>query len=188
MDETTQNCTDCSATLPLSRYFLTSAQKPMKHCKDCHRERTKKWRAANPEKTRKHKADSYAKRGEKAREYARTYYQSEHGRANQDAWRQANRERIRENERQYRAGVYRWVMVERKYGLTQENYEAMESAQDGRCAICLLSLLDVRVHIDHCHETNRVRGLLCSKCNQALGLLMERSSNAARAAWYLAET
>jgi hypothetical protein len=59
----------------------------------------------------------------------------------------------------------------RKYGLTDETFAAMVAAQKNRCAICVadLGLGKGRV-IDHCHTTGRIRGLLCAKCNSALGL------------------
>jgi hypothetical protein len=53
-----------------------------------------------------------------------------------------------------------------RYGLTAAQYEAMLSAQRGRCAACWNA---PAAHVDHDHVTGRVRGLLCSSCNQALG-------------------
>ncbi len=74
--------------------------------------------------------------------------------------------------------------LKRVYGLTIEAYEKMLVDQNGLCAWCGRS--ETRragrkkrsenvpmLHVDHCHTTGRVRGLLCSACNQALGLLGE---------------
>lgn len=58
------------------------------------------------------------------------------------------------------------------YGLTQEQFEAMLEAQGGRCAICRTDTpggRDNRWHVDHCHATGKVRGLLCNGCNIGLG-------------------
>jgi hypothetical protein len=52
------------------------------------------------------------------------------------------------------------------YGLTAEEYENLFTVQDGRCAICHHQK---ELHVDHNHVTNKVRGLLCKKCNTALG-------------------
>ena|SRR5882672_334995 len=58
----------------------------------------------------------------------------------------------------------------RRYGLTHEAYENMLQAQGGVCAICGKPELTGRaLSIDHDHKTTKVRALLCSKCNLALG-------------------
>ena len=46
----------------------------------------------------------------------------------------------------------------------------MFDAQDGRCAICMNKSVTIRLAVDHSHSNNRVRGLLCRRCNRALGL------------------
>src|SRR5216684_1746352 len=56
------------------------------------------------------------------------------------------------------------------YGLTAQDLERMLIEQDGACAICTQTPAR-RLCIDHCHATQRVRGLLCDNCNIALGLL-----------------
>ena len=65
-----------------------------------------------------------------------------------------------------------WV----KYKLELEDWARMYEAQNGRCAICAecLSFEKNHVHVDHCHKTGRVRGLLCRFCNVALGSVFER--------------
>ena len=57
--------------------------------------------------------------------------------------------------------------LKRKYGITQADYLQMYESQKGACAICKrpYDLLQV----DHCHDTGKVRGLLCVPCNTALG-------------------
>lgn len=59
----------------------------------------------------------------------------------------------------------------RKYGLTQDSYEAMLFAQKGKCAICKTSFGTEVTNIDHCHETGNTRSLLCSPCNIVLGYI-----------------
>lgn len=55
-----------------------------------------------------------------------------------------------------------------KYGLTTNDIKGMLDRQDSKCCICKDSI-DMSAHIDHCHSTNKVRGLLCRGCNLGLG-------------------
>lgn len=57
-----------------------------------------------------------------------------------------------------------------KYGLFQDDYDRLYKTQNGVCKICGSSGSLV---VDHCHRTGRVRGLLCSTCNRALGMLRD---------------
>lgn len=56
-----------------------------------------------------------------------------------------------------------------RYGLTVDQVEEMLARQDGACAICHKPL--TKFHVDHCHTTGNVRGLLCSPCNRKLSLV-----------------
>lgn len=59
-----------------------------------------------------------------------------------------------------------------RYGITAEQYDTMLAHQGGVCAICGASEPGGKArvwHVDHCHTSNRVRGLLCGPCNRGLG-------------------
>jgi hypothetical protein len=75
------------------------------------------------------------------------------------------------------------------YGLTEEAYCAMLLAQGGSCAICGTDDPGGNgapsMHVDHCHRTGRVRGLLCSRCNLAIGNLEDSPDLLRIAADYL---
>lgn len=64
-----------------------------------------------------------------------------------------------------------------RYGITSTEYQERCEEQSNRCAICFKTPEEskgrskTKLVVDHCHETNKVRGLLCSACNSALGLL-----------------
>ena len=75
--------------------------------------------------------------------------------------------------------------IKRNYGITVENYDAMYAEQGGLCAGCRQSNKGSRFHIDHCHTTGIVRGLLCNKCNIALGLVDDRIETLANLISYL---
>lgn len=56
------------------------------------------------------------------------------------------------------------------YGITTLEKLEMIKAQDGLCKICQKEFADSRrTHVDHCHDTNRIRGILCVSCNTRLG-------------------
>ena len=57
----------------------------------------------------------------------------------------------------------------RSFGITSEDYDRMFSEQNGVCAICSNPPTKRSLHIDHCHKTGKVRGLLCYRCNIMLG-------------------
>lgn len=71
----------------------------------------------------------------------------------------------------------------RRYGMTIESYNLLIESQNNVCVICLKK--PEKFHVDHCHESGIVRGLLCSKCNTSLGLLQEDVKNFNRAIQYL---
>lgn len=86
-------------------------------------------------------------------------------------WAHDNPDRNRDNS-------LNWAL-KNTYGISREEYDRMMTEQDGRCAICGLDEPNshgrtgtkFRLSVDHCHDTGRVRGLLCQKCNRAVGLL-----------------
>lgn len=80
-----------------------------------------------------------------------------------------------------------------KYGISEEEYRKMINDQNNKCAICgvELEINDTNIHtsttlcIDHCHSTGIVRGLLCTRCNKALGLFDDNVYNLKSAIKYL---
>ena len=81
----------------------------------------------------------------------------------------------------------------KSFGVTQEDFEGMLEGQDGKCALCLISMDDYskisqnnRVFsVDHCHSTGKIRGLLCDKCNRGLGFFKDDIEALKRAIEYL---
>ena len=69
-----------------------------------------------------------------------------------------------------------------KYNLNPDEYLEMEEQQGGLCAICETS---TELHVDHCHTTDKIRGLLCFNCNAGLGAFKDNSEYLDRAKTYL---
>ncbi|MCQ4204655.1 endonuclease VII domain-containing protein [Streptomyces sp. NPDC058783] len=72
--------------------------------------------------------------------------------------------------------------LRRHYGLTEAERDQLIADQGGVCCICLAA---PAAHVDHCHETGRVRGVLCFSCNAALGQFKDRPDAIRRAAAYV---
>ena len=79
------------------------------------------------------------------------------------------------------------IYLKKTYNIGLEEYNLLFYRQEGKCAICGIHQTKIErpLYIDHCHETNNIRGLLCSKCNLALGLFQDNIENIERALAYL---
>lgn len=76
--------------------------------------------------------------------------------------------------------------LKKVYGITLDQYHKMLDEQGGVCAICgSPEMLREYLSVDHCHETKKVRGLLCGICNRALGGFRDNVHFLARAIEYL---
>lgn len=162
-------------------------------------EASRRWREKHPERAKQVERDAYhrrqAKEGNESAE--RVAVSAEHKRDNarerQRKWREANRDRVNElrrnsygrhAERERRAArewagknkeSQRALYLKRAYGLTVEQYEALGN----RCGICGAEQGNAnrtngdgkpyRLHVDHCHDTGRIRGVLCINCNMGIG-------------------
>jgi hypothetical protein len=74
------------------------------------------------------------------------------------------------------------------YRLADAAFQALWDAQGGRCAVCSKALVEGAnqgLHVDHCHATGAVRGLLCGPCNGGIGMLGDDAERVAKAAEYL---
>lgn len=112
-------------------------------CKECSSKSFKKWYQDNP--------GAMKKINDKNKERRKLYY--------------ANPETKRKN---------RIGHLKRMFGITEELYLELERKQKNRCAICNEKETSKdHLAVDHCHKTNKIRGLLCNRCNRALGYLKE---------------
>jgi hypothetical protein len=98
-----------------------------------------------------------------------------------------NPELKREKSRQYRKHLRetdpqklflsnRNTKLKQAYGIDLEQYDKMLKAQACKCAVCGKEHVEEekkRLVVDHCHDSEQIRELLCNNCNTALGLLKE---------------
>lgn len=96
--------------------------------------------------------------------------------------------RYQRNQQKRREDVFK-----RKYGITFAQRDAMYAEQEGKCKVCETHMTwdyrkDNTVHVDHCHTSGEVKGLLCSNCNTAAGLLGENPEITAKLTAYLLAT
>jgi len=112
-------------------------------CKLCKASARKKFREQYPERVKARESRAYARLVAEGK--ANTHY-------------------LRHFER------YRDEWLTRRYGITYADYQRMLELQKGLCAICNRS---AKLDVDHNHETGRVRGLLCRKCNLGIGYLKD---------------
>lgn len=76
--------------------------------------------------------------------------------------------------------------VKALYNMEPQDYLEMHARQNGECAICKQVPKTKRgLHLDHCHETGAIRGLLCHNCNVALGCFNDNPALMLRAIQYL---
>jgi hypothetical protein len=163
MDKTTKSCNVCKQEKPVLEFHRNRASKDglAKRCKPCSkvimaaqyakdprkwRAREKMWQSAAPEK--------YAALMERKATAQRE-------------WRLRNPDAAARIDRKKKY---------KQLGFTPEDYDRVYAEQGGLCALCgstgenqRHSNQTSRLHVDHCHSTGKVRGLLCFLCNSALG-------------------
>jgi len=148
---------------------------------------SKAWRAANKEKVAAYNKEYYAANKDAKAAYAREYYE-------------ANREAIRVKVKEYQAANREDIAAAKRlkrYGITAADHALMLKEQKNKCKLCKVTFVGkndknykkcLGEYVDHCHTTNKVRGLLCHKCNTGLGLFKDNIKNLQGAIIYLQET
>ena len=126
----------------------------------------RKWQAANPEKMKE-----YAK---KFKEAHPDYYKRCKYKLSTKNWYMKNR------------AVIDARMRKIKYGITESEYQGMILSQLGLCAICR-DPFTRRIHVDHCHKSKLVRGLLCHNCNLGIGNFKDSIDRLVSAISYLSK-
>ena len=81
------------------------------------------------------------------------------------------RTRRKNTPKEIKSKMYRIHNLMAFHGLSVEQYDKMFEEQNGLCKICGLPEINRRLAVDHNHNTGKIRGLLCTKCNNAIGCL-----------------
>lgn len=171
-----------------SRTTPTCGHPGRKHCAKgmCGACYQKRWAAIHPDQRAKHRSVSRPREKERFRnlslEEREVVYAKLRERSRQ--WRAKNREKHLEQSRKVSRSYYhsergkrchRNCRLKAMFGISLDDYEAMLASQGGVCAICKRAETTVRrgvvvsLAVDHCHETGKVRGLLCQACNVMIG-------------------
>ena len=148
----TKICTKCGQGKPLSEFYrVQKGRKITARCKACHNVQSLAWHRANPERARANRQRYATKPENRAKRYA-----------DHKKWKLAHPEQMKA-----------WLRKShlKAYGLTPEQYQQLYDTQQGRCGIC--RTWKATLHVDHNHNSERVRGLLCGPCNRGLGLFYD---------------
>jgi len=157
-----KRCKKCDQVKPLNDFYANPGGRDGRRpeCKACTSARRKLWYKANRD-----------------REIDRVR-----------AWQKDNHAYYLRKQSEYRATStrdHRSDHLKRKFGLTIEGYNALLGSQGGRCAVCGREPGRSNLHVDHDHNTGKIRGLLCFRCNGGLGQFKEKPARLLRAADYL---
>lgn len=108
--------------------------------------------------------------------------------ANKEWHKNHFQKKMKDPEFRARRNTYRRLWgIQDRYGLTEAQVKEMLEAQGWKCGIChsRLEWPSRYTHIDHDHETNKVRALLCHACNTGIGLFNENKDTMMSAIHYL---
>jgi len=95
-----------------------------------------------------------------------------------EQWRKNNPEAYVRSQRNTRR---KW-----QYGIDSDHFYKILDEQGGKCAICK-TVVDESAHIDHCHDTGTIRGILCRNCNVGIGMLQDSVEIIGSAVEYLSK-
>jgi len=146
-------CTKCKQEKPKSEFYKDNRYTGGLYCwcKQCEREYIDQWRTTKKGKESRKKSNKKSNKTKNTQDYRKKYRNGREGK--------------RANKRS---------QLKILYGMTIEEYEKMLKEQNGKCAICKSRNNNGNsLHVDHNHTTGKIRGLLCHKCNTALGIVNE---------------
>lgn len=196
-------CVNCSIIKEMSEFKRQKFSKNgiSNTCKECANSYLRKKRTENKLKFKDYDKTKYLKNQEEIKQTSKEYYNKnkenvlkkvksyrtrskEKRREWSKVYYSKNKETILKNNKKYDTSKSR---LKRLYNLELVDYNKMLIAQNNCCAICKIpkDKLRYKLSVDHCHKTGKVRGLLCSSCNTALGLFKDNIISLETAIVYL---
>lgn len=169
----TRTCNKCDHIGPLETDFpknkaYAGGYRPQ--CKTCHNAAARQWQKDNPQKFAAIQNTYHEKHGTYIRKKQREKFQKDSvANAAKNERTKGWRARMKaEGKMAEISRRYKFV----KYEMSPDEYDAKFKEQNGVCAICYLpDPQGIALAVDHDHETGENRGLLCGRCNKAIGLL-----------------
>lgn len=165
-----KTCTKCGVEKELGEFYKERgcSDGHRGSCKNCVKEYKARYREANKEKTAARAKIYYEANAAKIKTRAKEWGKTNNGRmvTRKMAYYKANRESI--------LAKAKIAAHRRLYNLREGEREEMIDMQGGCCIMCNTALEVDRpnkVHVDHCHDTGEVRGIMCQDCNHAEGKL-----------------
>lgn len=156
-----RECAGCRNFKPWDQFYKQERGQNGRRsrCKTCESARHTRYVAANRDKV-----NAKRKQSQSAPEVRARLAQRQREKRKQDP------ERFRAHDRK------------KLYGIGRAEWERLLQEQGGRCAICFR---EAPMAVDHCHQTGKIRGLLCRPCNCAIGLFHEDTERMTQAVAYL---
>ncbi len=165
-----KRCTKCGETKPIDLFGIQRGTRRAQ-CNPCRTLQADSWAKRNPERVRATRREWVAKNRERVRAYPRK------------TWAELTPE-----QRARKTARSKVLHLKRTFGITPEDWQHMYEAQGGVCALCRVPGRvgkHGKLQVDHCHETGRIRGLLCGPCNVALGIFGDTVSALERVLRYM---
>jgi hypothetical protein len=161
-----KTCTRCHLEKPLEAFYRDKRASDGRYamCKPCADRNTERWRSENADRDH----------------------------ATRRRWRTANADRLAVIKKRSAAAHPYNAWLKHRYGITLEGYHRLLQEQGGGCAICGAAENGLKKNkmlcVDHDHASGAVRGLLCDRCNKAIGYLNDDPALVGRALAYLQAT
>lgn len=192
-DISRKKCNECKEIKDINEFYnhQYGSFKKQAKCKVCSVISIKKYSKDNPEKMKEIEKNRYKRDREKRIACSTKVYENKKVEylEKKKIYRQKNKERIKARAKKHyqdnkeeiskKSKIYREKTKDkaknrallRKYNITLQQFNNMVKLQDNKCNICK-NQLEIK-HIDHCHKTNKIRGILCPNCNTGIGQLKE---------------